>query len=248
MRSLLAPIAAAMILSPALAQPSDPKWTLELDSVFTNQNLNDVRVRGDNGTKFSMNNLTGKGTFRSARFQATYEGSSGTGYRFLYAPFRISGNGFLNGATNFKGVTFGTSDPVNGIYQFNSYRLTWRNRWKQGPNSDWRIGATLKVRDAEIRLATLSQAAEDTNIGLVPLLHIYGEEKISDRLTFIFDMDGLAAPQGRAFDIGLSLAYQLDDIQSVVLGYRTLEGGVDNERVFNFFWGNSLTVGYRARF
>lgn len=248
MRSILALFVTSSALSVAIAQPSDPKWTLELDSVFSNQNLNDVRIRGDNGTKFSMNNLTGKGTFRTARFQATYEGETGTGYRFLYAPFRISGNGFLNGSTNFKGVTFGTSDPVNGIYQFNSYRLTWRNRWKQGPNSDWRIGATLKIRDAEVRLATLSQSAEDTNVGLVPLLHVYGEEKISDRLTFIFDMDGLAAPQGRAFDIGLSLAYQLDDIQSVVLGYRTLEGGVDNERVFNFFWGNSFTIGYRARF
>jgi opacity protein-like surface antigen len=62
------------------------------------------------------------------------------------------------------------------------------------------------------------------------------------------DIDALGAPQGRAIDLGLRLAYDLDRHWQVSGGYRMLDGGVDNRSVFNFAQFHSLTAGVAYRF
>ena len=60
-------------------------------------------------------------------------------------------------------------------------------------------------------------------------------------------MDGLASPQGRALDLGLLARYDINDAWYLAGGYRTLEGGADNDSVYNFAWFNYavLSAGYR---
>lgn len=222
-------------------------WKLDFELGSMRVGLNDVRIRGDAGTKFDFRDLTGS-SLNTVRFDLTWERETGPGYRFLYAPLVASGTGFLDSAVNFNGQNFAAGVATEGRYQFNSYRATWRNRWKQGPNSDWRVGFTLKVRDAEVRVSQGGVTESDKNVGLVPLLHIYGEERLSDRWRFTFDFDGLAAPQGRAFDFSGRLGYLVSPGSEVYLGLRVLEGGVDNERVFNFFLQSSVVLGWSGRF
>lgn len=61
-------------------------------------------------------------------------------------------------------------------------------------------------------------------------------------------VDGLAAPQGRAFDLSIKSHYDLWDWCSLGFGYRAIEGGVDNDEVYNFAWFQSLVVSLGLRF
>jgi hypothetical protein len=44
----------------------------------------------------------------------------------------------------------------------------------------------------------------------------------------------MVAPQGRAFDVGLKAGYDFNGALSVTAGYRILDGGADNDTVYNF--------------
>lgn len=62
-------------------------------------------------------------------------------------------------------------------------------------------------------------------------------------------MDGLAAPQGRAFDIALLFERKIAQTNLTAFGgYRTVEGGADNDEVYNFAWLHFLTLGLRGEF
>jgi hypothetical protein len=104
------------------------------------------------------------------------------------------------------------------------------------------------VRDATIELRQGGVQSSDSNTGLVPLFNAYGEYRFADRWRAIFDFDGLVGPNGRAFDIGLKVGYDLTRNLSLEGGYRMLEGGVDNDDVYNFAWFNYAVVGVRYRF
>jgi hypothetical protein len=58
----------------------------------------------------------------------------------------------------------------------------------------------------------------------------------------VLDLDIAAAPQGRAIDAGGRLRYALSNRRAVGAGYRTIEGGADVERVFNFAWLNGAVA------
>ncbi|MFP4615880.1 MAG: hypothetical protein ACLFRB_08370 [Thiohalorhabdus sp.] len=98
------------------------------------------------------------------------------------------------------------------------------------------MGLTGLVRDAKVQLEQDGLRARDTNVGFVPLLHLDGRHRLGHSWELSWDFDGLAAPQGRALDLGLKVLRDVGDGWQAGYGYRTLEGGVDNDRVFNFSW------------
>ena len=103
------------------------------------------------------------------------------------------------------------------------------------------------MRDAEISLTQGALTARDTDVGVVPLLSLYGEYRLANAWTFVFDMDGLASSEGRALDLGLLARYDIDYAWYLAGGYRTLEGGADNDSVYSFAWFHYavLSAGYR---
>ena len=62
------------------------------------------------------------------------------------------------------------------------------------------------------------------------------------------ELDGLASSRGRAFDFTLRGHYDLSDQWSVGPGYRTIEGGADNDEVYNFAWLHSIVAAVAFRF
>jgi hypothetical protein len=105
-------------------------------------------------------------------------------------------------------------------------------------SDSWQIwlGATVKLRDANIALFQGPIKANRANTGPVPLLSAYLRKSISTRWSFILDAEGLAAPQGRALDAALKLRYQLPNGAGMSTGYRMLEGGANNKKVYTFAW------------
>jgi len=231
----------------AKAAAKDLRWSLGLETGAVWQSRNDVQIPGDGGTRFSLDNLVGSGPFPYYRLELTYKLSQRHSLRFLYAPFAYTKSGALDKNVFFVDETFDAGQATEATYRFNSYRATYRYLFFDEAKWLWHIGLTAKVRDAEISLKQENKFAKDSNVGIVPLLNLYGEYQLAKHWRFIVDFDGLASPQGRAFDLGLIARYDVVEQWYLAGGYRTLEGGADNDEVYNFAWFNYafLSIGYR---
>jgi hypothetical protein len=229
------------------ASGEDLRWHFGVEAGPVWQSRNDVQIPGDTGTRFSLADLTGEGPFGFIRLELAYDLNTRHSLRFLLAPFEYSESGILDKDVFFVDQTFDAGQPTEASYRFNSYRATWRYLFFQDEKRDWRIGVTAKIRDAKISLKQSGRTSSDSNIGIVPLLNLYGEYLLTDRWRFIIDFDGLASPSGRAFDLGLFARYDINRRWYAGGGYRTLEGGADNSDVYSFAWFNylSLSAGYR---
>jgi len=245
-KQLILVIAFALIVFPAWSEEIK-QWQFELAAGAAWQNRNDVRIPGNTGTEFSLKDLAGSGPYPSIRFEGFYHIKGPHGLRLMLAPFEYTESGVLPYDVLFVDKTFNAGTSTEAKYKFNSYRLTYRYKFFVDDRWQWYVGGTLKVRDAEIALTQGTQFANDTDVGVVPLIYLYGDYKINNKWYFIFDMDGLASTQGRAFDMGLKLTYDISRQWYVGGSYRLLEGGADNDNVYNFAWFNYLllSVGYR---
>lgn len=223
-------------------------FTLRVEGGSAFVNRNDQRIPGSTGSDFSMTDVTGRGGFQFSRVELIWQKNDKEEWRFLYAPFRISGDGTLSSPVNFQDVTF-SPGAASGIYQFNSYRLTYRRPWFSSVRRNWKFGYTLKVRDAEVTLRQGATTRSELDPrGIVPLLHVSGIEQFSEKWSASFDFDGLAGGPGRAFDIGVQLNHKLDPTRQVYLGLRTLVGGADVPRVYSFAWVNYASIGFSFKF
>jgi len=98
------------------------------------------------------------------------------------------------------------------------------------------VGFTGKPRDAKIELSQGSTSSEDTDLGFVPLLHLAADWGMTRAGHLLFNFHGLAGGPGRTFVSSLKFGDDLGDRWRITMGYRTLEGGVDVDSVYNFAW------------
>ena len=228
---------------PALAG----ELNLEVESGAVWLSRNDTRIPGDTGTEFDMLDLTGSGPEPYIRLYGTYAFNDRHALRVTIAPLEIEGPGTLKETTTFKDDVFAPNVPTKGTYKFNTYRLTYR--WTFYDTARWRlgVGAAALVRDAEITLEQGSKKQSRDDLGVVPLLHLYGAYRFTDQLSLILDVEGAASSPGRAIDAALKACYEFDSNWYVSAGYRTLEGGSDNDDVYTFAWLHYALaeIGYR---
>jgi hypothetical protein len=71
---------------------------------------------------------------------------------------------------------------------------------------------------------------------------------MTDRLSAILDADALAAPQGRAEDVALKMGYRVGGRWTASAGYRMVEGGADNDKVYTFAWLHYAVASMRYDF
>ena len=104
------------------------------------------------------------------------------------------------------------------------------------------------MRDAAIRLEGGGKESENTDLGFVPLLSFSATWFAHPSLRVVLDGDALAAPQGRAEDVLLAVVAPLNDQVSLKAGYRILEGGADNDKVYTFSLFHYAVVGMVVTF
>lgn len=240
-RFLLTLISLGLVMGLSSLAWAQSYFTLEGASIW--QSYNVQRIPGDDGTRFSVDDFD-KGPFYGFRFYAGHRWNDKHEVRFLYAPLDLRVQGQLRGPTRFRNTVFAAGVETEARYRFDSYRLTYSynlEEWR-GWQTSW--GFTGKVRDAEVGLRQGSLRESKSNVGFVPLLHLRGHREIAPRWLFRFDLDGLASPQGRAFDLALTFEKALTSGSRVYGGYRTLEGGADNDTVYNFAWFQYAILGF----
>lgn len=220
------------ILMMVLPLTSFGRTSLLVEAGHVENTFNKVKIDGDDGSLFNLAPALDAGFYH--RLSLIHKSKSPHGFRLLYAPLKFVGDKRFSKDIKFGGVNFLSGKKTDAEYQFNSYRGTYFYEIIEEENFLLRIGGTLKVRDAKIQLSQDDRKKFKKNTGIVPLFYLFSEYKWKNGVSVAFDFDGLAAPQGRAFDVALMAGYSFSPSYQLNVGYRMLEGGVDNDKVYNF--------------
>jgi hypothetical protein len=236
---------AALLVSLAAASSAGVlRGSLEAGAAW--QGRNDFRIPGDGGTLVDLAAYE-PGPFAAFRGTLTYDLTPRQSLRLLAAPLRVESSFTPDSPVAFQELVFPAGQPLAATYVFNSYRLTWYWRFPPGDKWSFRLGATLKVRDAQIALAGAAGRSAKDDLGLVPLLYLAARYQATQRFALELEADALAAPQGRAEDVSLKGVFRLSDRVEIDLGYRLLEGGADNDEVYTFAFFHYAVAGVRIR-
>ena len=238
-RSLLAATVLLVVLLAALpvqAQPS--RFAVELEAGPTWQSYNDVEIPNDGtATRFSLQDLAGSGPWPAMRAYLVWNINERHSLRAMAAPLSITETGVPDVAISFAGTDYAAGVATEATYRFDSYRIGYRYRLGDGQGDlVWRIGLTVKIRDAEIKLRQGDITSRKLDTGFVPLLHVGGDWKFARAWSLLLDVEALAGGPGRAEDVSLKLSRDLSDTWSVAGGYRMVEGGADVDAVYTFAW------------
>lgn len=228
-----------------------PLWAqiqLDLESGAVFSGYNDVRIPGKGGTLFSLSEDLSLDPAAFFRVRAFYDFNPRHHLGVLVAPLSLSSSGQLDRELVFEGKTFPANTPLDATYRFNSYRLIYRYDFLLKEKLQLGVGFTAKIRDAEISVRGGGIESKKTNVGFVPILHFRLWWNFYGPLAWLLDGDALAAPQGRAEDVLVALTYRASDRLGIKLGYRILEGGADNDEVYNFSLFNYITAGLIINF
>jgi hypothetical protein len=227
------PILFGLAACAALGQPPG-RFAFDLETGRVSAGYNDVRIPGKGGTRLSLTDDLRSEPEGFLRLRASWKIAPRHEVSALYAPLTLDASGSVNRPVTFTEVAFPAGVPLTARYTFNSYRLTYRYAAYASRRLSLAVGFTAKVRDAVVEVRGAGRTGRKTNVGFVPLLHFDADWRLAPRLGLTFGGDALAAPQGRAEDVQLALWYAPRPKIVVRAGYRLLEGGADNDKVYTF--------------
>ena len=222
--------------------------SVELEAGMAIPGYLDVRIPGNTGSDFSLTSEFDSPSVLFYRGTVQYDFDNRHSLILLIAPLTVTGEGRVGRDLLFQDKTFPRDAFINTTWKFNSYRLTYQYKIFQHDDFDFGLGLTAKIRDAKIALSAPGISAEKTDLGFVPLIHILLDWRFSYGLGVILEGDALAAPQGRAEDIFIGAHYRIGDLVRIKAGYRFLEGGADNDKVYNFSLIHYAALGVRVAF
>lgn len=217
-----------------MIKPIQAQFMLNLESGVVFTGYNDARIPGSSGTFISFSDELSHNSQLHLRAQLSNHMGKRSEWLLLWAPLQIGYEGTTDKTVLFQGKSFKAGTPLTATYRFNSYRATYRYYlWRQQP-FELAVGITAKVRDALIRLENNELAAEKTDLGVVPLIHIMLQWTPYKNTGLLLQADALGVRQGRAADVLLALKYQLHERVGLNAGYRILEGGSDSGTIYTF--------------
>ena len=235
------------LLSFALWAQIDLRIDTELGLAFPG--YNDVRIPNDDDvhSMFSLKDDLNIDPVFASRLQVHYKPHPRHQISLLAAPLTLKPKGSFDRDIVYQNKTFAAGADIDAIYRFDSYRMQYRYFF---PRPWWYIksvGASIKLRDAEISLNDGNQKASKTNTGFVPLLSLNAGIPLSEELELILEAEGLASPFGRAEDAILGLDMKISERSKVRIGYRFLEGGSDNDEVYTFAAVHYALLGFSLK-
>lgn len=217
--------------------------------LITGTKYNEVRIPGDDGSLFNFSDDFDSNPELFYRIRVGYQIKNRHVISILFAPLSINySDAIFSQPINFMNKAFSAGNEISGRYTFNSYRLTYRYNMISNESLVLGAGLTGKIRDAAIQLSNTELSSEKTDLGFVPLINIYANWNFYGPFSLLLEGDALVGPQGRAEDIFLGLIHAPTDNLKIKLGYRVLEGGADNDEVYNFSWINYSSVGLIINF
>jgi hypothetical protein len=226
------------------------RWGLNLEYDHFNVFQNTVqRPNNSEGTRFNVNNYADD-SLDTARVTVTAPLDlfrAGDELRFEFVPFEQSGTETAGETINFNGTIFASGVPRKVFYKFNTYRLTYDLPIFRGARAegwDFRIGGTIALRDAAVKLSQPHLASTFTNQGPVPLLYVSATKSFGPSWKAIAEFEGLAAPGGGGlFDASIKIAYAITRQIAITAGYRYEAGGATETSIYTFLDGSAGVLG-----
>ena len=214
------------------------QFSLKVESGIAFPGYNDVRAPNgaqETGTLFSLKDdfdeIENPIYFRA---EAMYTIKDKHTFELTAAPLVVEAENYNNPSTLFFEDQEFNGDNINGRYQFNTYRFSYRYRIYNREKFMLDLGATLLTRDAEISITQGNSFTNNTDLGFVPLLSFHTEYACQPNFSFLLKGDALVGPQGRAEDVFLGVRYNPIENIGIRAGYRIIEGGADVDQVYNF--------------
>ncbi len=221
---------------------------LDLETGIVFCSYNDVRIPGDTGTEFSLVDDLSADHEPFFRARIDYTLKRRHFFSLLIAQLSLPAAGNAPEDLSFNGVVFPEGQILKGEYRFDSYRLTYRYLIARRERFEAGVGLTAKIRDAEVRIESESVVTTKKNTGFVPLVNFSARWRFADSFWLLLEGDALAAPQGRAEDVLLAVQFWPSERFGFKAGYRIVEGGADNDEVYNFALINYVVLGFYANF
>jgi len=203
----------------------------ESGALFTD--INNIR-NGNQGTLFSLKNDFQTPVSPFLRLRVGYLINGKNHFSVLYAPLKIIVTSTIEKDILFDGECFKANIPIEAVYKFNSYRLTYNRRIISKDNFKFGLGLSAKIRDAGVSLKNSELLSENFSIGFAPLINLLVNWDISKKMGIDFFGEGIIASKGRAIDLSLSGRYSLTKNLQGNIGYRLLEGVADGTNRYNF--------------
>ena len=237
------------------ASPSDDRWTVQLEVDPTQTTSNTLqRPNNSTTTRFDIVDFTGE-NITLGRFSLAHRvdwGRAGAELRLDIVPFQQSGTQVPTSIIRYNGTTFEAGVPLSGLYQFNTYRLTYDVPLfaRVTPDSwTFRLGGTLAIRDAQTRLQQPGLRTNYVNFGPVPLLYAYSAWRLTDDWRVESDLDAFPAPGGGGLlDTSARIVWSASRHASLFLGIRYEAGGATGDTFVDFFHQRSALAGVRFDF
>ena len=204
---------------------------IESGVLFTG--LNNIR-NGTDGTLFSLKNDLSTPPSSFLRLRAGFLLNNKHHFSILYAPLKSLVTGTIDRNILFDGKYFKANIPLEAVYKFNSYRLTYNRRITDNDKFKFGLGLSAKIRDAGTSLKNKELLSKNFSVGFVPLINVLANWNISQKAVIDFLGEGIIASKGRAIDLSLSGRYSFTKSLQGNIGYRLLEGGANGTKRYNF--------------
>ena len=206
-------------------------FNIESGVLFTG--LNNIR-NGTDGTLFSLKNDLSTPPSSFLRLRAGFLLNNKHHFSILYAPLKSLVTGTIDKNILFDGKYFKANIPLEAVYKFNSYRLTYNRRITDNNKFKFGLGLSAKIRDAGASLKNKELLSKNFSVGFVPLINVLANWNISQKAVIDFLGEGIIASKGRAIDLSFSGRYSFTKSLQGNIGYRLLEGGANGTKRYNF--------------
>jgi hypothetical protein len=256
LRSVCRPVFwAALVPVSALAQTAAPdRWEANLEWQWLQTSRNAIQKPNTSaGDRFDASEFTGRAN-QSQRFWVTrpvaWWGREGGEFRWVAAPFEVSGTTRPARSIRFEDSSFQAGEPTHLLYRFNTYRFTYSEPVWPEHSGRWalRLGATLALRDARIVLSQSGRSEDFGNWGPVPLVYASARRELTPNWLLEADADAFPAPGGGGlFDGAARIAWLASPTLRWWIGGRYQVGGAQDPSFFNALRQSAWTMGLTVR-
>lgn len=165
----------------------------------------------------------------------------------VYAPLTTNNSFKSDKSFQFNNSDFSADSHTEVSYKFNSYRVGYFKKFQYANTFKYWFGGILNVRDAKIEVRQGGKKDSYRNVGLVPLLGAGFDYSLNNHFSLLGHVDSLGFSQGYAYDANAEIAYRHQS-HSIGFGYRTIGGGVDNDKLMNFARFETMYMRYGKEF
>lgn len=187
---------------------------------------------------------------------------------FLLQPLKLASVNRLPRDLVIDDQTFAAGSSVRFTYGFPFNRVSYAYGLINNEKTDFYLGGSIQLRNATISFESLDGSKFVTNrdVGVVPIIKAYWEQRFDNQMWFSAEADGFYAPisyingsdsevVGAILDAGFRVGIPLFDSADAFLGLRYIGGGAVGDStndletgdgyVRNWLHFGALTLGFR---